>query len=216
VNAVAQSHKLFNQYAPMQVFGELVMLVEWLAGKRFGVTMEIGTHRGGVLALLAGHTDGLLMSIDQPVPQALPYREKLLNQWPNAILVEGDSHSAEIKQQVDDILAGVTIDLIFIDGDHSYEGVKSDYEMYGKSAKTVIFHDIDPNHQYINNVRRFWEEIKRPTSVELVESGRTPNVIYTPENLLSMASVLYCDPQRYEKEYGFRGMPKGLGGIGIL
>ena len=47
-------------------------------------------------------------------------------------------------------------DFCFIDGDHSYEGVKADWENYGPHAKIVAFHDI------INNVDcfRLWNEIK--------------------------------------------------------
>ena len=49
-------------------------------------------------------------------------------------------------------------DLIFIDGDHSYNGVKNDYKISKNSGKIFVFHDI------INNmcpgVVQFWNELK--------------------------------------------------------
>ena len=34
-------------------------------------------------------------------------------------------------------------DLCFIDGNHSYEAVKRDYEAFGENAKIAVFHDIN-------------------------------------------------------------------------
>lgn len=56
-------------------------------------------------------------------------------------------------------------DLVFIDGDHSYESVKNDYENVGKFAKYCVFHDIDDdfirNDPSLNGgVPKFWAEIK--------------------------------------------------------
>lgn len=49
-------------------------------------------------------------------------------------------------------------DLVFIDGDHSYEGVKIDYENLGQYANIVMFHDI--NDTTCPGVVKFWNEIK--------------------------------------------------------
>lgn len=51
-------------------------------------------------------------------------------------------------------------EMLFIDGDHSYEGCKYDWEMVRNNERTkyIIFHDID---SYIcTGVVQVWSEIK--------------------------------------------------------
>ena len=67
-------------------------------------------------------------------------------------------------EQVAAILAGREIDLLFIDGDHTYEGVKKDFEMYsplvGQGA-IIAFHDIVVHPPESGcEVSKFWREIK--------------------------------------------------------
>ena len=58
-------------------------------------------------------------------------------------------------------------DLIFIDGDHRYDGVKSDFEAYRpllSSRGVILFHDVDPNHAFKGaaggDVWKFWSELE--------------------------------------------------------
>lgn len=67
--------------------------------------------------------------------------------------------------QTSDDYINKTFDLVFIDGDHSYEWVKRDYENVGIYAKYCAFHDVEDefikNDETLNGgVYRFWEEIK--------------------------------------------------------
>jgi len=57
-------------------------------------------------------------------------------------IVKVQGYSTNVKEQV----LGITpkIDLLFIDGDHSYEGCKADWDLYidmVKSGGCVVFHD---------------------------------------------------------------------------
>lgn len=58
--------------------------------------------------------------------------------------LEENTHLSETLQHVKDIFNG-PIDAIFVDGDHSYEGCKQDYEMYSplvRAGGIIGFHDL--------------------------------------------------------------------------
>jgi hypothetical protein len=53
------------------------------------------------------------------------------------------------------------VDVAFIDGDHSYEGVKKDFE--GVSASYKVFHDVASVN--CPGVQQLWQEIKQQTEL---------------------------------------------------
>ena len=61
-------------------------------------------------------------------------------------------------------------DVIFIDADHSYDGVLKDYENSLKCMDSgyIILHDI--NSLYCDGVVRLWNEIKDENSLEFIAS----------------------------------------------
>ncbi|HVA65665.1 MAG TPA: class I SAM-dependent methyltransferase [Elusimicrobiota bacterium] len=86
--------------------------------------------------------------------------------------MKDDSHKPETLAKVKRILGTRQIDFLFIDADHSYEGVKKDYGLYSPLVAPgglIAFHDIVPSYltRYgtetsvgIVEVARFWEELK--------------------------------------------------------
>ena len=80
-------------------------------------------------------------------------------------MVHGDSHSAEAKKRIAEIIGSVKLDFLFIDGDHTYEGVKDDfdhYKQYVKPGGWIGFHDIKDTdfHRGANcRVDILWNEL---------------------------------------------------------
>lgn len=73
---------------------------------------------------------------------------------------------------------GQKFDLVFIDGHHSYEYAKEDYENVGKNARYTIFHDIEDifieaEAGYEGGVPRLWKEIKNTkNNIEFLDKNK--------------------------------------------
>ncbi|MGE5178985.1 MAG: class I SAM-dependent methyltransferase [Bacteroidota bacterium] len=168
---------------PMQVRSEIASFLERIAARQPRVVLEIGTANGGNLFLLASvaAADALVLSIDLPRGRfggGYPgWKRALYRAFGRAeqeiALVRGDSHDPETAARIAALLGGRSVDLLFIDGDHAYEGVSRDYEMYAPlvgPGGIVAFHDIVPGpEEAVGGVPRFWRELKRSqTAVEIV------------------------------------------------
>ena len=78
-------------------------------------------------------------------------------------LIRANSHKISTLNHVKKFLKGQKIDFLFIDADHTYNGVKKDFEMYSplvKDGGLIAFHDIVSPSSLLNNVHKFWKEIK--------------------------------------------------------
>ena len=75
-----------------------------------------------------------------------------------------DSHLTSTSDFLKTLLPKDGIDFLFIDGDHRYDGVKMDFEMYSpllRPGGLVRFHDICTNAKDKTcGVDRFWLEIR--------------------------------------------------------
>ncbi len=165
-----------------QVREEITALASLLRTHTNKSFIEIGTKFGGTFFLFHScmAPKGQSISIDLPggihggwVLNDHPYlgqvntaRDKfLLNLGDNVRLISGNSHSLSTTGYLDEILHD-HVDFLFIDGDHTYDGVKQDYEMYSQYVKPggmIAFHDINDTeyHRAVGaEAFRFWKELQ--------------------------------------------------------
>jgi len=126
--------------------------------------MEIGTLWGGTFYLWERYIDSAddVISLDLPGGPVKRRRDQLLRDMTdekNIQLFRGNSHSEDMSRKVKKNVGEV--DFLFIDGDHSYEGVKQDFEMYKELVRNggiIAFHDIVPRRKQ-KRVQRSGEKL---------------------------------------------------------
>jgi len=160
---------LWGLIRPLQVRNEISELLKILNKIKPETVLEIGTYNGGTLFLFSrtASENAIIISID--LPSGYPLWRKLLYKSfalpkQKIYLLRMDSHREETLKKVKAILSGRRLDFLFIDGDHAYEGVKRDFEMYSELVKEggiIALHDIVPGpEESVGGVPLFWREIK--------------------------------------------------------
>lgn len=166
-------------YGMVQVPEEITQLAEIVKKLRPKNILEIGSESGGTFYLWCQLTTigGVKISVDLPSgasgsgrftdKEALRKRENTFKCWSaNVHCVTGDSHEQRTRCEVADILAGEKLDFLFIDGDHSKEGVMLDWEDYKSFVRPgglIAFHDIkdtDYHRKRSCYVADFWKDLK--------------------------------------------------------
>jgi cephalosporin hydroxylase len=137
------------------------------------VICEIGTASGGHLYMLSRSLPSVstLIGVDLQVK----HRSLLRLLIPSRVdlhLIDGNSASAAVSDAVRQAVSDRGIDVLFIDGDHSYSGVRSDYLNYRQLVRDggiIAFHDIVPDHRtrlgcqtgaWTGDVPLFWSRLK--------------------------------------------------------
>jgi predicted O-methyltransferase YrrM len=172
--AVLLAREAKNRYA-LQKKGELRPLISLLRHRKLGTIVEIGTYRGGTLWLWCqiAPADAIIASIDLPGGQFgggydddhMHTLRSFTKPGQELVLIRSDSHDFDTRRALLTALAGRTIDFLFIDGDHTYDGVKQDFEMYSPLVSedgVVALHDIVPHDVEEGcEVHLYWDELKR-------------------------------------------------------
>ena len=144
--------------------------------------IEIGRYKGGstltIAAAMSG--EGTFWSIDLGEKEARLHQRGTNRTFDDEIrdicarfglsvtLLVGDSRTIEVETG--------EVDLVFIDGDHSYEGVKNDFERFGRRVKVggaVLFDDACDEavfHTHSESVGKLLDEIVAQQSFRLVKS----------------------------------------------
>jgi predicted O-methyltransferase YrrM len=133
-----------------------------------GNLLEIGRKYGGSTVLMSASLNrGHLYSLDIAMNSDV---EKNVGSYKNKVtFITADSKEIEWK---------LPLDLVFIDGDHSYSGVKSDIKKYHKYVKDngyIVFHDIIGKKKELYPLlerflfRKGWVEAGRADSMLVVQ-----------------------------------------------
>jgi len=177
-----------NPIRSNQKFSEILGLLKILEQDPPRSFCEIGDAMGGTLALFSqvAAAGANAITIDLEFTRAQKKAYSILRGNTSSIAcIEGDSHSVATLKRVRAILSENKLDFLFIDGDHSYDGVKKDFEMYSPLVRPggiIAFHDIHPDYKTckgtptacdVGEVPRYWDELKRsvPIVAELVEDA---------------------------------------------
>ena len=166
--------KYYYFISPWQSRVEVTALLELIQKLKPSTIAEIGTANGGSLFLFSrlATPDARIVSVDLPnVKFGGGYKNWRKNFFKQMVLPKqdlhlllGDSHSSATYNEVQKLLPGNEVDFLFIDGDHTYEGVKKDFEMYAplvRKGGMIAFHDIvKGNPDLVGEVSKFWNEIK--------------------------------------------------------
>jgi len=157
----------------MQKHSEITALARAVAELKPKQILEIGTAKGGTLLIWSSiATDRVItcdisdMSVQADFYMSLPPPGSTCR----VELLTGDSHSPEFKMRVAETLGNEKVDFLFIDGDHTIEGVTADYESYREFVRPggiIAFHDI-LEYQPLPVIQVFplWEKLKKDLDTE--------------------------------------------------
>lgn len=179
----------YEKIAAAQINAEFVALMKRLLQENITCACEIGTFQGGTLFLLTrvALEEALIVSIDLPGgpfgggygEDRVPFYEGMARANQKVVCIRKDSKRIETQLALEKILGDRYLDYLFIDGDHSYEGVKSDfttYRRYVRKGGLIAFHDIlgaHPKREELG-VKKLWEELKPafPRKAEFISDAK--------------------------------------------
>lgn len=128
------------------------------------VLLEIGSWRGHLQRTFeqAFPALELQMGIELDVKN-IRWMEDNIGLPGKCLIFAGISYSRDMVLVVEKMLKGRVIDFLFIDGDHTYDAVKLDFETYlpfVRKGGIIAFHDVIVRDNPDIEVGRFWNEIR--------------------------------------------------------
>jgi glycosyltransferase involved in cell wall biosynthesis/GT2 family glycosyltransferase len=205
---------LQRQNSAMQIPYEIEQLQSQVSILQPKIIVEIGTSIGGTIGrwlqiknvetvISLDMISGIHGGTDENNKRQLikECNEYAINNNVKFYHLEYSSHEENTKKYLEKILNSRLIDALFIDGDHGYDGVYKDFEMYSSFVREngiIAFHDIiNSQFHHINNcyVDTLWNKLKQ----------------YFPhKEFIDTKNGMPYMPHAYENNGG------GFGGVGVL
>jgi predicted O-methyltransferase YrrM len=162
-----------QMFGPHQIKHEILSFLQFASVDQPKYVCEIGTGDGGTTFLLSQTLSNvsLMIAVDLYVKNRVQLRFFSRN-FQQIHFVNGRSCSPGTLRKVQQILENKRLDLLFIDGDHKYEGVTQDFLNYRhlvREGGIIAFHDIVPDHytrygiktgRWVGDVPRLWNRLK--------------------------------------------------------
>lgn len=157
----------------VQLPEEIGPVLTYLAEESPEHVCEIGTEHGGTTLLLSQllPSVSVMIGVDLFIKNR-PILERLRREHQRFHLINGSSCAPETLSKITKLLDGSRLDVAFIDGNHSYEGVLQDFLLYRHLVREngfVVFHDIVQDHRarygretmrWSGGVPKLWTQLK--------------------------------------------------------
>jgi len=130
---------------------QLAELLVYLSNRDIKSVIEIGAGAGWTTVIIATYLERFNPSVrcvGIDIKETFAVESSLLECVP-----------CEFRIGTSAAMQAETFDFCYIDGDHSYGGVKADFETVGYRAAICAFHDI--HDQWCPDVRRVWLELRQ-------------------------------------------------------
>lgn len=180
------------------------LLLRKLAEQFKGQYLEIGTWRGESLAVVADACSQCTsVSLGEPELRQLGLGDKHIavqnifsKDIPNVLYIKANSLSFDFQS------LNQKYDLIFVDGDHSFEGVRSDtskvFELLRNEDSVIVWHDYASEFEMVN-----WEVLlgildgsPRETHSRIYHVANSLCAIYTNRPLKTYSSDFPNKPNK--------------------